>query len=202
MRGFVLLIVVLLSFGSSAFAQFREGGPPKGIGVTSGITGAMAGIADTITADLTPGAGEKILYLTGATLGFALFDYVGFNLVRGNNVMLPVYRVLQGLVQAGVSWFLYRKLGLPTTIAFNVLWWTWGMDAVYYGYTELFNVGGSWNGRGTFRAEILDNNCTWASWTPVGIARGMDPDKKIAGDTLIAQSLVGAALALTITLTF
>ena len=82
------------------------------------------------------------------------------------------------------------------------MWWTWGLDAIFYGYTELFNVGGSWKSRGVFQADIMDNNCKWASWTPIGIAQGADPNKKLAGDALMAQTLVGAVLAVTITVSF
>jgi hypothetical protein len=150
----------------------------------------------------TPGKGEKLLWLAGATLSYAMFDYVGFNLVRDNNTTLPIYRVMQACVQAGITWLLYEKLGLPTAAAFNLVWWTWGADALFYGYTELFNVGGNWRGRGVFQSDIMDNNCTWASWTPVGMLRGMDASRPIAGDTLLAQVLVGAAAAMTITITF
>lgn len=154
----------------------------------------------TLTEDAT--AGVKLLYLTGASLGFALFDYVGYNLVRGNPTTTPIYRVIQALVHAGVTWLLYEQVGLPTAIGFNLIWWTWGLDATFYGYTELFNIGGSWQGRGVWQRDIMNNNCTWASWTPVGIARGMDAEKAIAGNTLVAQSLLGVVTALTVTLTF
>jgi hypothetical protein len=131
-----------------------------------------------------------------------MFDYIGYNLVRDNTSTLPIYRVMQALVQAGITWILYEKLGLPTAAAFNLVWWTWGTDALFYGYTELFNVGGNWKGRGVFQSDIMDNNCTWASWTPVGMLRGMDSSRPISGDTLLAQFLVGAVAAVTITVTF
>lgn len=182
--------------GSRSSGGFRSGMDFRGSAFESRTPSE-----DTLTA-AAPGAGEKLAWLTGAALGMALFDYVGFNLVRDNDTWLPVYRVIQGLTQIAISWLLYEQVGLPTAIGFNVLWWTWGLDAIFYGYTELFNVGGEWRGRGVFRGDILENNCTWASWTPVGIAQGMDPKKKIAGDTLIAQSIIGAILAVTITVSF
>lgn len=145
--------------------------------------------------------GEKVMWLAGATVAYSLFDYVGFNLARDHDTALPIYRVTQALVQIGLTWLLYDQVGLPTAVAFNLVWWTWGMDALFYGYTELFNVGGDWLGRGVFRKNILDNKCRWAAWTPVGMVRGMDSRKPIAGDTLIAQVLLGAGLALSITIT-
>ncbi|MBE0644864.1 MAG: hypothetical protein IH600_12340 [Bacteroidetes bacterium] len=199
-----LIILIVMLAAQSLCAQYRE---------TSGLPLSASSLAATgmdedslrsvaMVEHAEAGAVEKVLYLTGATLGFALFDYIGYNLVRDDKTAMPYYRVLQGLVQLGISWFLYEQVGLPTAIGFNLIWWTWGADAIFYGYTELFNVGGSWRGRGVFEGDIMNNNCTWASWTPVGITRGMDPEKKIAGNTLVAQSLVGAALAVTITLRF
>jgi hypothetical protein len=164
------------------------------------------GDGDSLRYDATDpnpvGNGEKLLWLGAASLSFSLFDYVGFNLVRNSSTHTLIYRVLHVAVQAGMSWLLYDKLGLPTAVAFNLMWWTWGLDALFYGYTELFNRGGGWSGRGAFRKDIMQNNCTWASWTPVGIARGMDNSKPIAGDTLVAQFLLGAVAAITVTITF
>lgn len=197
----ILVIAVMLTLAESdAFGQFRE---EAGIIRDSAVTrvGTLPA-ADSLATESRSGAGEKSLYLTGAALGFALFDYVGFNLVRNSDTGLPIYRVVQALTQLAVSWLLYETVGLPTAIGFNLIWWTWGLDAIYYGYTELFNAGGSWERRGAFQSQIMGNRCTWASWTPVGITRGMDPEKRIAGDTLIAQSLLGAALAFTIALSF
>ena len=194
----VLVLTGMLMLTSLTAAQFREG-EATGTGTMS-----LAGAEPSVDSSAFGGAtdGEKLLYLTGAAMGYALFDYVGYNSVRNDHTGLVVYRVLQGLVQLGISWLLYEELGLPTAIGFNVLWWTWGIDAMFYGYTELFNVGGSWQQRGVFRKHILDNNCSWASWTPVGLVQGADPQKKIAGDTIIAQSILGAILAVTITLQF
>lgn len=196
----IAAIAVLMTFVVPlASGQFRE---EAGLVRDSSVTRVDDfPAADSLAVVLQPGAGEKALYLTGAALGFALFDYVGYNLVRNSDTGLPIYRVVQVLTQLGVSWLLYEKVGLPTAIGFNLIWWTWGLDAIYYGYTELINAGGSWERRGAFQRQILGNHCTWASWTPVGISRGMDPKKPIAGDTLIAQSLIGAVLAFTITLT-
>jgi hypothetical protein len=194
----ILILLLVMMLVPTASGQFREEVEPDREG--SAAVSAHPDSADM--AAVPAGAGEKLLYLTGAALGFSMFDYVGFNLVRDNSTSIIIYRVVQVLVQAGVSWLLYEQVGLPTAIGFNVLWWTWGLDAIFYGYTELFNVGGSWRGKGAFQNDIMNNNCTWASWTPVGISRGMDPEKKIAGNTLVAQSLIGAVLAVTITVNF
>lgn len=187
-----IVSVLLLFLAPRAVGQYRDGSDARTF---------VMGVSDTLANDGRTDS-EKLLYLAGASLGFALFDYIGYNLVRDNPTTTPIYRVVQKLIQLGISWVLYEELGLPTAIAFNLIWWTWGLDAIYYGYTELFNVGGAWSGRGAFQADIMNNNCYWASWTPVGIAQGADGKKKIAGDTLVAQSLIGAALAITLTVTF
>lgn len=144
---------------------------------------------------------EKILYLTGASVLYAGIDYTGYNLTRNNNAALTVYRIFQVAVQGAITYFLYKEIGLPTAIAFNVIWWTFGDDILYYGYSELVNPGGRWESRGSFSANVMGNHATWAYWTPIGIVRGMKRDQPIAGDTLIAQSLFGLEIALTITIT-
>lgn len=142
----------------------------------------------------------KVLYLAAATAAFAMFDYICFNLVRVNGAALRIYRLVQVLVQLGITWLLYGAVGLPTAIAYNVVWWTWGADAVYYAYTALFNAGGHWERRGAFTKNILGNRCTWAWWTPVGIARGMSKTTPIRGGVILAQSLLGVLLALALVL--
>jgi hypothetical protein len=154
------------------------------------------------TVQAVPDASEKLLYLLGASVFFAGFDYLGYNATRRHPNALRVYRVLQGLTQIAISWFLYEQFGLPTAIGFNVIWWTFGDDFLYYGYAELINPGHPWESRGDLGNGVLSNRCTWAYWTPVGIMRGMKRNQAIAGSTLVAQSLVGLGAALTITLSF
>ncbi len=191
----IVLVMLVMIPSHSAIAQFRLDAPRT---VSAGI--------DSLGLDLDaaaePGAGEKLLWLSGAAITYSLFDYVGYNLARGDNGSLRAYRVLQVLVQAGITWLLHEQAGLPTAIAFNVIWWTWGMDALYYVYTDMFNAQGDWEKRGSFERVILGNRCTWASWTPIGIACGMDESKPIAGDALMAQVFAGAITAFTITITF
>ena len=154
------------------------------------------------TAIPPPGALEKTAWLLGASVLFAGFDYVGFNATRQNPNALKVYRVLQVLAQTAISWVLYDQVGLPTAIGFNLIWWTFGDDFLYYGFAELINPGHPWESRGDLGRGVMSNQCRWAYWTPIGIARGMRRDDPIAGNTLVAQALTGLALAFTITLTF
>ncbi len=154
--------------------------------------------------DLEHSSLEKVGYLLGASVAFSLFDYVGYNASKGSDGLAPpAYRVLQLAVQGGLTYFLYEECGLPTAIGFNLIWWTFGDDLLYYGWAELLNPGGLWEGRGALDRAVLKHGAGHAYWTPVGIARGFRRDgSRISGDTLVAQSLVGAALAITITVTW
>jgi hypothetical protein len=145
---------------------------------------------------------EKLVWLAGANVAFAGFDYVGFNLTKRNPSSLIAYRVCQVLFQTGMSWLLYKKLGLPTVIGFNLIWWTFGDDFLYYCYAEAFNPGAPWESRGSLRDNVMRNHATWAYWTPLGIMRGMKRSQPIAGDALLAQSLIGLSLAVTLTISF
>ena len=141
----------------------------------------------TLTAQST---GEKLLWLGGASVAFSLFDYVGYNATMNEHGIAPVgYRVAQAAVQIGLSYLLYEKFGLPTAIAFNLIWWTWGCDLMYYQFGRVLPP---------YDQLSPNKQVTWASWTPVGLVRG--GKEPIAHNTLIAQSLVGLTLAITITL--
>jgi hypothetical protein len=144
----------------------------------------------------------KLLYLGGASLLYSGIDYVGFNATNRNPTALGIYRVCQVLMQGAITWFLYEKLGLSTAIGFNLIWWTFGDDFLYYTYAEAVNPGAPWESRGAMKASIFGNQCYWAYWTPVGLSRGASRHKVIAGDTLLAQTLIGAVLGISITIAF
>ena len=145
---------------------------------------------------------KKVLYLTGASVVFSGIDYLLYAPALRNSTTLMMYRVFQLALQSAITWFLYDQLGLSAAIGFNLIWWTFGHDLLYYGFAEIFNPSGGWDGYDSFRDEFMGNKITWAYWTPIGISRGMKRNRPIAGDALIAQALIGASLAFTITLTF
>lgn len=141
---------------------------------------------------------KRIEYVVGATLGFALVDYVAYNLIRqhegwpGNFNVGIGYRLIQGTVQAAISYFLYKNFGLPSAISFNLIWWTWGDDLAYYGWGKVVNPLFSWSNSG----PLLSNHITWAGWTPVGIFRTQG--SVIAPSTLYAQAIIGFSVSLAI----
>jgi hypothetical protein len=184
-----------ISLSNAAFVKLEQ--PPLEIPETEDWLGEL----------LRPAENErtgwnKLMYLAAACFGFAAFDYVGYNLCRESTWALPAYRVIQGLTQIGITYYLYKKVSAGTALGFTLVWWTFGTDFLYYGYAEVINPGHPWESRGDFNNSVMGNQTTWAYWTPLGISRGMKRDKPIAGDALIAQALLGAALGVTFTVNF
>jgi hypothetical protein len=143
---------------------------------------------------------ERIEYVVGASLAFSLFDYVGYNLVRTNSSSPSWYRLLEGTVQTAISYFLYKECGLSSVISFNLIWWTWGDDMAYYGWTNLLNPASpnrlnpdsDWENRTNSGLKIRDIG--WAGWTPIGLTRPQGSN--IARSTLIAQAVIGLSVSI------
>ncbi len=133
-------------------------------------------------------------YVLGATLLFSLFDYVGYNLVRGNNKAPFSYRILQTTVQAAITYFLYKECGINSAVSFNLIWWTWGTDIGYYGWANALNPG--WARDNRVNNGLQQREITWAWWTPIGLLR--KKDSPIARSSLIAQAIVGFSLSVAI----
>jgi len=151
---------------------------------------------------------ERALFVLGATVLFGGIDYLGYNLTRHDATLRPMYRVFQVITQILISRYLFEKVGLPSTVAFNLIWWTFGADLAYYGFAEILNPAASWDSkglwerRGDFSNSVLGNHTTWAWWTPIGITRGMKRDAAIAGDTLLAQAFLGAVIGFSFSIVF
>ncbi|MDP4199690.1 MAG: hypothetical protein Q8922_03705 [Bacteroidota bacterium] len=140
---------------------------------------------------------QRIEYVVGASLTFALADYLGWNLDiynhPGNSKV--VYRSLQLVAQAAISYFLYKTCGLNSAIAFNLVWWTWGDDLAFYGYQLGINPAAPWPNR-NLDNNLRDNAIRWAGWTPIGLMR--PPNSIIPRDALYGQAAVGFALSMSI----
>ncbi len=137
---------------------------------------------------------EHAGYVCGATLAFSLFDYIGYNLVRGENGAPFSYRILQSLVQAAITYFLYEKCGINSAVSFNLIWWTWGSDIAYYGWADALNP--KWARDNRTNNGLQGKEITWAWWTPIGLLR--KKDSPIARNALIAQATVGFAISVAI----
>ncbi len=112
----------------------------------------------------------NLVYTISTAVVFSLFDYFGFNisLKKGwaDFSNFNRYRVVQGLFQVILTVLLLYLSGWRAAVAFNIIWWTWGCDFMFYLYCEIFNYG---KDRGNFRKEVMSNNVKWAWWTPFGI---------------------------------
>ncbi len=130
----------------------------------------------------------------GVTIAFSLFDYIGWNLdVNIHHNPVWIFRGIQVLAQAAISYFLYKTCGLNSAIAFNLIWWTWGDDLAFYGYQLGINMGSPWPNR-TYRNDLQVNQITWAGWTPIGMMRS--PGSVIARSALYGQAVVGFSIAM------
>lgn len=98
---------------------------------------------------------------------FALFDYVGFNLVRDREKWkMDVYRAIQHAVLVTMAYHLVLILSWGAGIAFAILWWTWWADGLYYIFYDSLR----WFGEGeAWGSEVVGNRVTWAWWTPFGL---------------------------------
>lgn len=191
----VLLVGCCLCVAVPAVAQFRAQLPPVEAAAAPDSLAAAA-VSSTIP------AWEKLAWFVGASVAYAGIDYFGYNLSRHDAAQLAGYRILQLMMHGALTWMLAHFVDIPTAAGWNIAWWTFNMDILYYGFAEIFNPGPGWDSRGAFKAGVIDDNCNWAYWTPVGLVRGARKDRIIPGSTILAQALVGMTLALTVTLSF
>ena len=137
---------------------------------------------------------ERVAYVLGASLGISLFDYEGYNLEKNHGAFAnTAYRITYIAVQAALSYFLYKQLGLPSAISFNLIWWTWGDDLAYYGWAETLN---SFAMEGRKHTGLEGNGIYWAWWTPIGLMR--PKDSRIDKSALVAQAVIGFSVSLAI----
>lgn len=144
---------------------------------------------------------KRIEYVIGGSLVFSLADYIGFNLVRTPTGAPFWYRCIEATEQTAISYFLYKTCGLSSVISFNLIWWTWGDDIAYYGWTDLFNAASpnrfdSYEWENRTNSGLQSTEINWGGWTPVGLLR---PQKSnIARSTLIAQAVIGFSVSIAI----
>jgi hypothetical protein len=142
---------------------------------------------------------EKGAWVTGSVVALGAYDYLGYNLTRSSPTALGIYRVSFVLLQAGLTYLLYEKFGLSSAIAINLIWWTFGVDMVYYGIAEVSPIrGGAWSGPGAWDVDGK-NGIAHAGWTPVGLLRG---GERIPRNTIVGQSIVGAVIGIGICISF
>lgn len=142
---------------------------------------------------------ENAAWVGGSVVTLGVVDYIGYNLTYQNPTALTIYRVGFVLAQAAITWFLYEKCGLSSAIGFNLIWWTFGVDMVYYGAAEISPIrADGWAGPGAW-AEDSHNGVLHAEWTPVGLLRG--GRSRVPANTIIAQSIIGGMIGIGISIT-
>jgi hypothetical protein len=144
-------------------------------------------------------AWEKAAWVSGSVAALGIYDYIGYNLTSDHPTALGVYRVSFVLVQAGLTYLLYEKFGLPSAIGLNLIWWTFGVDMTFYGISEISPIRDhGWSGPGSWESDSR-YGVPHAGWTPVGLIRG---GGRIPRNTIVAQSIVGAVIGIGISVTF
>ena len=147
--------------------------------------------------DSTSTRAERLEYVLGASAAFGLFDYVGINLAhdlfRHSSIdrVNAGYHVALGLVGAALNYFLWRRLGLPSALSFDVLWWSWTNDFAYMAWANVLNPASPWPNRTT---ERFTQTICCAGWTPVGLLQGYK--SSLPRSTLIAQSAFGIGVSM------
>lgn len=128
--------------------------------------------------------------VVGAHVVFAGFDVLLYPQLGVENKFW--YRATQLMLQAGISYALYEIGGWRPVIAFNLQWWTWNTDLLYYFFYDI--------ARGTtaFKDEVLANRVTWAGWTPVGLILHGGKRERISGNILLTQAGIGLTLGFAI----
>lgn len=139
---------------------------------------------------------------------FALFDYFGYTYFYFLS-KVKIYRVIQGLFQFILSALCFYFGGIKAVLIFNILWWTWVADWIFYLYCLIFNFRGN-------RKDWLQpfrGHVRWAFWTPIGLlqllfkgkericSKGGEPERIyriINPFPLILQSLFGILIVIII----
>jgi len=119
---------------------------------------------------------------------FSGYDFVGYNLTKGNADALQAYRISQVALQAGITVHLWQD-SPREAIAFNVCWWAFVADLLYYAWAYVFNIRAPFENRSTVPMSL--HSVTWAYWSPAGIAYGADRSQVIPLPVLAWQSFFG-----------
>lgn len=131
-------------------------------------------------------------------LGFALFDYIGFNLMKKYE---KTYRVIQVIILISISLFLWKQYNFISGISFLILWWLFVADWIYYLIDTLCNIFGfgfeKWGIMQVFRNQV-----TWGTWTLFGLFRtyilSIPKSIPMTWITLLIQAIIGIVITITL----
>ena len=137
----------------------------------------------------------ELLYPFCGIIIFSLYDYFGFHFShkKGWEVfsMLNPYRVSQSIMQLIITLLLYYLSGWFSALAFNILWWTWWADLLFYFWYDTLRIFGYPRSPGGFREQVLGNKVTWAYWTAWGLLRFKHKDTLMKKHEIFIQAAAG-----------
>lgn len=107
---------------------------------------------------------EKFLAVYFCVIAFAMFDYVGYNILP-----LIVWRIIQFLLQALIVWDLWMFFNFYAAGAFMLIWWGWICDFIYYWFYDHLKLYGGTHAGEAYKYDVKEGRVTWAWWTPVGL---------------------------------
>ena len=133
---------------------------------------------------------------------FSLYDYFGFHISHKKGwedfTLLNPYRISQFIVQIIITISLYILFGWFSALAFNILWWTWWADLLFYFWYDLLRVFGYPRKSGGFKEQVLGNKVTWAYWTPWGLMRFKNKHTIMTWKEIFVQAVIGAVTVILI----
>jgi len=137
---------------------------------------------------------ELFASFTGIII-FSLYDYFGFHIShkKGWEDFTPInpYRISQLIVQLIITAFLFIFYGWFSALAFNILWWTWWADLLFYLWYDLLRVFGYPRKPGGFKEQVIGNKVTWAYWTAWGFLRRKHKHTVMTRKEIFVQALIG-----------
>lgn len=137
----------------------------------------------------------EIISVAAAIIIFGLFDYFGFHISLRKGWadfgFINPYRIAQLFVQISLSLVLLMLFGWVAVISFNILWWTWWADLIFYFFYDTLRIFGYPRSPGGFKEQVMGNKVTWAFWTPLGLLKHKGKHNVITWKELFIQSIFG-----------
>jgi hypothetical protein len=131
---------------------------------------------------------------------FSLYDYFGFHIShrKGWEDFTPVnpYRITQFIVQVIITAGLYFFFGWFSVIAFNILWWTWWADLLFYFWYDYLKLFGYPRKPGGFKEQVMGNKVTWAYWTAWGLLRFKHKNTVMKRNEIFIQAGAGIIIVI------
>ena len=144
----------------------------------------------------------ELLYSFCGIILFSLYDYFGFHISHRKGwedfTAVNPYRISQLIIQLLITASLYFFSGWLAALCFNILWWTWWADLLFYFWFDMLKFFGYPRSPGGFREQVLGNKVTWAYWTAWGLLRIKHKDTVMKKHEIFLQAALGLIAVITI----